>query len=162
LQHIGDVEEYITEFEYISSQVVRLPGDYYLGYFISGLNPIIRLKARTLDPHPRIQIFKMAHDVETELRGSLVPRGGGRISLHEGKGNKSNETRYGPSRNRETGQTLTLSPTKVCRVVNQSGHSKIKETHLMPTLILAQIQFFQDQTTMTVNEGEKATTTIEG
>ncbi|KAK2455764.1 hypothetical protein QL285_003186 [Trifolium repens] len=77
LQQIGDVEEYITEFEYISSQVARLPEDQYLGYFLGGLKLEIRLKVRTLNPRSRIQAMKMARDVETELRGALAPRSGG-------------------------------------------------------------------------------------
>lgn len=104
----------------------------------------------------------MAHDVETELRGSLLPQGRGRICLREGKGIKSNETGFEPSRNKGSGRTLTLSPTKMCQVVNKSCHSQIKQIHLMPTLILEQIKFCHDQTKMTVNGGEKATTTIEG
>jgi len=32
------VEDYMNEFEFISSQVAQLPKDQYLGYFIKGCN----------------------------------------------------------------------------------------------------------------------------
>ncbi|MCI38381.1 hypothetical protein A2U01_0059609, partial [Trifolium medium] len=37
----------------------------------------IRLRVRTLNPRSRLQAMKKARDVETELRGALVPRSGG-------------------------------------------------------------------------------------
>jgi hypothetical protein len=73
LQQIGDVEEYIIEYEYISSQVARLPEDQYLGYFLGGLKLEIRLKVRSLNARSHIQAMKMARDVETELHGALAP-----------------------------------------------------------------------------------------
>ncbi|KAI5423287.1 hypothetical protein KIW84_046322 [Lathyrus oleraceus] len=45
LQQMGDVEEYILEFEYVSSQVGRLPEEQYLGYFMGGLKSEIRLRS---------------------------------------------------------------------------------------------------------------------
>lgn len=39
LKQTGDVEDYISEFEYVSSQVNRLPEEQYLGYFLGGLKP---------------------------------------------------------------------------------------------------------------------------
>lgn len=33
------MEDYISEFEYVSSQVNRLPEEQYLGYFLGGLKP---------------------------------------------------------------------------------------------------------------------------
>lgn len=89
LQQVGDVEEYISEFEYISSQVMRLPEDQYLGYFLGGLKPEIRLKVRTLNPRSRLQAMKIARDVETELRGSLNYRGSGGRKIVHGSGGKS-------------------------------------------------------------------------
>jgi len=44
LMQTGSVEEYMNEFEFISSQVARLPEDQYLGYFIRGLRSEIRLR----------------------------------------------------------------------------------------------------------------------
>ena len=44
----GDVEEYISEFEFLSSQVNCLPEEQYLGYFVGGLKPEIRVRVRTL------------------------------------------------------------------------------------------------------------------
>jgi len=82
------VEEYISEFEYISSQVVRLPEDQYLGYFLGGLKPEIRLKVQTLNPRTRLQAIKIARDVETKLRGSLNYRGSGGRKIVRGSGGK--------------------------------------------------------------------------
>ncbi|KAJ9561664.1 hypothetical protein OSB04_006824 [Centaurea solstitialis] len=44
LSQIGSVEEFINEFEYVS----RLPEEQYLGYFLGGLRPEIRLRVRTI------------------------------------------------------------------------------------------------------------------
>ena len=69
LHQEGDVEEYISEFEFLSSQVNRLPEEQYLGYFVGGLKPEIRVKVRTLNPQNRLQAMKMARDIEVEIRG---------------------------------------------------------------------------------------------
>jgi len=63
------VEEYISEFEFLSSQVNRLPEEQYLGYFVGGLKPEIRVRVRTLNPQNRLQAMKMAQDIEVETRG---------------------------------------------------------------------------------------------
>lgn len=41
LQQAGDVDEYVTEFEFVSSQLGRLLEEQYLGYFMGGLRPEI-------------------------------------------------------------------------------------------------------------------------
>lgn len=51
LQQTGNVDEYITAFEYISPQVRRLPEQQYLGYFLGGLKPELRLKVFTTSSH---------------------------------------------------------------------------------------------------------------
>jgi hypothetical protein len=63
----GGVEEYVEAFELLSSQVGRLPEDQYLGYFMSGLKSQIRKRVRTLNPKNRMEMMRMAKDVE-ELR----------------------------------------------------------------------------------------------
>ncbi|PNX68299.1 pentatricopeptide repeat-containing protein, partial [Trifolium pratense] len=55
-------------FELLSSQVGRLPEEQYLGYFMSGLKPAIRRRVRTLNPKTRMQMMRMAKDVEEELK----------------------------------------------------------------------------------------------
>jgi hypothetical protein len=64
----GSVEEFVESFELLSSQVGRLPEEQYLGYFMSGLKPQIRRKVRTLNPKNRMEVMRIAKDVEDELR----------------------------------------------------------------------------------------------
>lgn len=52
----------------LSSQVGRLPEEQYLGYFMSGLKPQIRRRVRTLNPLNRMQMMRIAKDVEEELK----------------------------------------------------------------------------------------------
>ncbi|MCI17325.1 pentatricopeptide repeat-containing protein, partial [Trifolium medium] len=68
LRQTGSVEEFVEAFELLSSQVGRLPEDQYLGYFMSGLKHPIRRRVRTLNPQNRMQMMRMAKDVEEELR----------------------------------------------------------------------------------------------
>lgn len=62
------VEEYVEAFELLSSQVGKLPEEQYLGYFMSGLQPQIRRRVRTLNPQSRMQMMRMVKDVEDELK----------------------------------------------------------------------------------------------
>jgi hypothetical protein len=62
------VEEFVEAFELLSSQVGRLPVEQYLGYFMSGLNAPIRRRVRTLNPATRMQMMRIAKDVDEELR----------------------------------------------------------------------------------------------
>ncbi|KAG6509177.1 hypothetical protein ZIOFF_034568 [Zingiber officinale] len=67
LKQIGNVEEFIEAFELISSQVPRLPEEQYIDYFMSGLQPHVRRRVRTLSPLSRGQLMRMTKDVEEEL-----------------------------------------------------------------------------------------------
>ncbi|MCI30617.1 pentatricopeptide repeat-containing protein, partial [Trifolium medium] len=49
-------------------QVGRLPEEQYLGYFMSGLKPHIRRRVRTLNPRNRIEMMRIAKDVEGGLK----------------------------------------------------------------------------------------------
>lgn len=75
LVQTGNVEEFIEAFELISSQVGRLPEEQYVGYFMSGLQPEIQKRVRTLNPTTRFQLMKMARDVEDELAGEAMAQG---------------------------------------------------------------------------------------
>ncbi|WVZ12247.1 hypothetical protein V8G54_016777, partial [Vigna mungo] len=77
LSQTGSVDEYLAEFEYISSQVSRLPEEQYLGYFIGGLRLEIRRRVRTFNPMNRLQAMRLARDVEAEVLGEGFQRGGG-------------------------------------------------------------------------------------
>ncbi|KAF1869880.1 hypothetical protein Lal_00017457 [Lupinus albus] len=88
LSQTGNVEEYVSDFEYISSQVDRLPEEQYLGYFLGGLRPEIRLKVRTLNPVNRLQAMRLARDVEAELNAGNVGRIGGTGGTRMWKGSR--------------------------------------------------------------------------
>ncbi|GAU49450.1 hypothetical protein TSUD_137940 [Trifolium subterraneum] len=47
LRQTGSVEEYITEFEYLTAQIPKLPDKQFLGYFLHGLKPEIKGKKET-------------------------------------------------------------------------------------------------------------------
>ncbi|PNY17068.1 retrotransposon-related protein [Trifolium pratense] len=68
LKQTGSVEDYVEAFELLSSQVGRLPEEQYLGYFMSGLKAQIRRRVRTLNPSSRLQMMRIAKDVEEELK----------------------------------------------------------------------------------------------
>ncbi|MCI30473.1 pentatricopeptide repeat-containing protein, partial [Trifolium medium] len=76
LRQNGSVEEFVEAFELLSSQVGRLPEEQYLGYFMNGLKPQIRRRVRTLNPKSRMQMMRMAKDVEGELVGEDEDGGG--------------------------------------------------------------------------------------
>ncbi|PNY16937.1 retrotransposon-related protein [Trifolium pratense] len=68
LKQSGTVEEFVESFELLSSQVGRLPEEQYLGYFMSGLKPQIRRRVQTLNPRSRMEMMRIAKDVEGELK----------------------------------------------------------------------------------------------
>jgi hypothetical protein len=68
LRQKGSVEDFVEAFELLSSQVGRLPEEQYLGYFMSGLKPQIRRRVRTLNPRSRMEMMRIAKDVEEELK----------------------------------------------------------------------------------------------
>ncbi|WVZ15889.1 hypothetical protein V8G54_013455 [Vigna mungo] len=72
-----DVDEYLEKFEYISSQVYRLPEEQYLGYFIGGLRSDIWRRIHTFNPMNHLQAMRLARDVEAEMQGDGFQRGGG-------------------------------------------------------------------------------------
>ncbi|KAJ9543643.1 hypothetical protein OSB04_023350 [Centaurea solstitialis] len=97
LNQTGSVDEFITEFEYISSQVSRLPEEQYLGYFLGGLRPEIRLRVRTFNPMNRVQAMKLARDVESELQGVASPRNVNLRSWNGGRYNGGGLVTKGPN-----------------------------------------------------------------
>ncbi|MCI08505.1 retrotransposon gag protein [Trifolium medium] len=48
LKQRGSVDDYITDFEYLTAQIPRLPDKQFLGYFLHGLKGEIRGKVRSL------------------------------------------------------------------------------------------------------------------
>lgn len=71
LQQLGSVEEYIQEFERLTSQVKCFPNEQFTGYFIHGLKEGIRGRMRSmraLGPLLRSRLLNVAHAVEYELQ----------------------------------------------------------------------------------------------
>jgi hypothetical protein len=48
LRQTGNVDDYITDFEYLTSQIPRLPDKQFQGYFLHGLKGEIRGKVRSM------------------------------------------------------------------------------------------------------------------
>ena len=67
LNQTGSIEEYLSEFEFISSQVSQLSEEQYLEYFIGGLRPEIRRRVRTFNPINRLEVMRIARNIEMEL-----------------------------------------------------------------------------------------------
>ncbi|GAU43451.1 hypothetical protein TSUD_140880 [Trifolium subterraneum] len=67
LRQTRSVEEFVEAFELLSSQVGRLSEEQYLSYFMSGLKPHIRKIVRMLNLVTRMQMMRIAKDVEDEL-----------------------------------------------------------------------------------------------
>ncbi|GAU31427.1 hypothetical protein TSUD_221980 [Trifolium subterraneum] len=66
------VDEYITEFEYLTAQIPRLPEKQFLGYFMHGLKTGIRGKVRSLSVMGelnRTKLLQVTRAVEREVRG---------------------------------------------------------------------------------------------
>jgi hypothetical protein len=97
--------EFLEAFELLSSQVNRLPEEQYLGYFKSGSKAPIRRRVRTLNPLNRMQMMRIAKDVEEELKeedDEMEPRYGKRI----GGDRMGRSDWFGPN-SKKTGSTST-------------------------------------------------------
>ena len=90
----GTVEEYIQEFERLTSQILRLPDKQFLGYFLHGLRGEIRGRVRSfvaMGPTARTKLFHVTRAVERETSG-----GSGWIRNPKPSGsNKANPGRNG-------------------------------------------------------------------
>lgn len=72
LKQEGTVEEYITEFEYLTAQIPKLPEKQFLGYFLHGLKEEICGKVRSLAAMGEInrtKILQVTRAVEKEVKG---------------------------------------------------------------------------------------------
>lgn len=73
LKQEGTVDEYITEFEYLTTQIPRLPDKQFLGYFLHGLKTEIRGKVRSLaamGEMSRTKLLQVTRAVEKEIKGT--------------------------------------------------------------------------------------------
>lgn len=95
------MDDYIQEFERLTSQVKRLPDDQYFGYFVHGLKEGIRGRVRSIramGPLSRSQLLNVARAVEYELqekRGGVTRGSGGKAGFGSGSQYRSNS--YYPS-----------------------------------------------------------------
>ncbi|WVZ25291.1 hypothetical protein V8G54_003835 [Vigna mungo] len=118
LSQTGSVDEYLAEFEYISSQVYRLPEEQYLGYFIGGL-------VRTFNPVNRLQAMHLARDVEAEMQGEGFQRGGGGEKFGTGSGQGPNSETLGvglgPNQSTQTKPSVGSSSPHESSSMTQQG-----------------------------------------
>ncbi|KAK2367399.1 hypothetical protein QL285_080687 [Trifolium repens] len=114
LRQTGSVEEFVEAFELLSSQVGRLPEEQYLGYFMSGLKSPIRRRVRTLNPATRMQMMRIAKDVEEELREENDDENRGTMKRYVGRNENGSGSKF------RTG--FNLAQKEITRPVN-SGQS---------------------------------------
>ncbi|PNX96069.1 retrotransposon-related protein [Trifolium pratense] len=72
LKQDGTLEEYITEFEYLTAQIPKLPDKQFLGYFLYGLKGEIKGKVRilaALGDLNRTKLLQVTRAVEREVKG---------------------------------------------------------------------------------------------
>lgn len=73
LERDGMVEEYITEFEYLTIQISKLPEKQFRGYFLHGLKTGIKGKVRSLAAMGdinRTKLLQVIRAVEREVKGA--------------------------------------------------------------------------------------------
>lgn len=72
LKQTGTVEEYITEFEYLTAQIPKLPEKQFRGYFLHGLKTEIKGKVRSLTVMgelSRAKLLQVTRAMEKEIKG---------------------------------------------------------------------------------------------
>ncbi|GAU28429.1 hypothetical protein TSUD_54810 [Trifolium subterraneum] len=72
LKHDGTIEEYITEFEYLTAQIPKLPDKQFIGYFLHGLKYEIRGRVRSfaaMGDLSRSRLLQVTRAVEKEVKG---------------------------------------------------------------------------------------------
>lgn len=96
LQQTTTVDDYIQEFERLTSQVKCLPDDQYFGYFVHGLKEGIRGRVRSMramGPLSRSRLLNVARAVEYELqekRGGVTRGSGGKARFGSSSQYRSN------------------------------------------------------------------------
>ncbi|GAU13119.1 hypothetical protein TSUD_174190 [Trifolium subterraneum] len=127
LKQGGSVKEYVEAFELLSSQVTRLPEEQYLGYFMSGLKPPIRRRVRTFNPRTRLQMMRVAKDVEDELKeddddqGGYFSKKGGKERM--GRNNWAHVLNKGPRDTTRSGHTGWAQSTQHSGTIASSNNS---------------------------------------
>jgi hypothetical protein len=105
LKQTGNVDEYITEFEYLTAQIPRLPDKQFLGYFLHGLKEEVRGRVRSmavLSDLSRGKLLQVARAVEKETR-----RDGSGYNQSNRSGHALNRTgSHGPNRGSNTDWVL--------------------------------------------------------
>ncbi|RDX67877.1 hypothetical protein CR513_53197, partial [Mucuna pruriens] len=75
LRQTGWIEEIVQQFEMSLAQLDKVPKKLALGFFINGLNGVIRKKMRTHDPQIVTRAIHLARRVENEIYGESMSFG---------------------------------------------------------------------------------------
>jgi hypothetical protein len=120
LKQTGNVDDYITEFEYLTAQIPRLPDKQFLGYFLHGLKEEVRGRARSLavlSDLSRGKLLQVARAVEKETR-----RNGSGYTQSTRSGHGSNRVgSYGPNKGGNADWVLVKGGKEATRRGSGSG-----------------------------------------
>jgi hypothetical protein len=98
LRQTGNVDDYITDFEYLTAQIPRLPDKQFQGYFLHGLKGEIRGRLRSLavmGDLGRAKLLQVTRAIEKEVEGRNGP--GRQRNPQTGYGSNRN-VGFGPNR----------------------------------------------------------------
>jgi hypothetical protein len=76
LRQTGSVDDFITDFEYLTAQIPRLPDKQFQGYFLHGLKGEIRGKVRSLAVMGDLgqsKLLQVTRAIEKEIEGRNGP-----------------------------------------------------------------------------------------
>lgn len=93
LRQVGTVDEYITEFEYLTAQIPPLPDKQFSGYFLHGLKAGKVRSLSAVGNLSRGKLLQVTRVVEREVRGDA----GTGISKHPKSGHGSSKPGFGGS-----------------------------------------------------------------
>jgi hypothetical protein len=97
LKQTGSVDEYITEFEYLTAQIPRLLDRQFLGYFLHGLKEEIRGRVRSMAVVTDLSHGKLLQATRAIEKETRKDRSGYQRSARPGHGSNRSGT-YGPNR----------------------------------------------------------------
>jgi hypothetical protein len=72
LKQTGNVDDYITEFEYLTAQIPRLPDKQFMGYFLHGLKKEVRGRVRSMAVLSDLSRGKLLQERWRKKQGEVV------------------------------------------------------------------------------------------
>jgi hypothetical protein len=72
LKQTGNVDDYITEFEYLTAQIPRLPDKQFMGYFLHGLKKDVRGRVRSMAVLSDLSRGKLLQERWRKKQGEVV------------------------------------------------------------------------------------------